>query len=53
MKKKDIELFQKAIHNLKDIIGKANILFKEVQETLDELYELFEDLYSNGEDNKK
>lgn len=56
MKKKDIELFNKAIHNLKRIINeikeerdnhhkKMNKLIKEQLEVLNEVYELFDDLY--------
>ncbi|MFX0084321.1 MAG: hypothetical protein ACFFAU_01505 [Candidatus Hodarchaeota archaeon] len=63
MKEKDVELFNKLIHNLKKVIydikeerefhnKKLNKMFKEAKETLDEAYTLFDDLYSDG-DNKK
>ena len=57
MKKKDIKLFDKAIHKAKDLIGKIvkqkkelDDDIKELKEIVGELYELFEDL-STGEGN--
>jgi hypothetical protein len=82
MKEKDIKLFDKAIHQIKNLMGdivverqkyhgKLNFLLKtlvkirnshdkrmkyimtEQSEILDEMYELFDDLYNNGAENGK
>jgi len=55
MKKKDIQLFNKTIHKIKDIMQdlkeerekhdkKIDKLMGEAKEVLDEVYELFDDL---------
>ena len=55
MKKKDIKLFDKAIHKVKHLTQKIynqkkemDKDIKELKEIADELYELFDDLYSNN-----
>lgn len=57
MKKKDIKLFNKAIHKAKGLVDKVVKQKKEMDEDIvelkeivDELYELFDDLY--GENGK-
>jgi len=70
MRKKDVELFSKAIHTLKALMQhladerenyhkqvdllttqhdvRINNMLKEAKEVLDKVYELYEDLYHNG-----
>ena len=63
MKKKDINLFNKAIHKIKDIMvdlkeerekhdKKIDKLMGEAKEVLDEIYELFDDLYKKNDNEK-
>jgi len=44
MKKKDITLFNKAIHQAKNVIGNLSADIKKLELVIDELYELFDDL---------
>lgn len=48
MKKKDIKLFDKAIHQAKNVVGNLAKDIKKLKLVIDELYTLYEDL-SNGE----
>lgn len=55
MKEKDIKLFNKAIHKAKKLMAKIYIQRKEMDEDIlelkeivEELYELFDDLYNEN-----
>ena len=53
MKKKDVELFNKAIHQAKNVVNNLNIDIQKLKLVIDELYELFDDLYGNGKNGEK
>ena len=52
MKKKDIKLFNKAIHQAKSVVANLSADIKKIKSVIDELYELFDDLYGNGKNGK-
>ena len=44
MKKKDVELFNKAIHQAKNVITNLSTDIEKLRLVINELYELFDDL---------
>jgi len=52
MKKKDVDLFNKAIHQAKNVVDNLSNDIKKLKLVIDELYELFDDLYGNGKNGK-
>ena len=53
MKKKDITLFNKAIHQAKNVVGNLSSDIQKLELVIGELYELFDDLYGEKENEIK